>query len=417
MLARHSLVFISIMSVVILTQSRSIGQNEADPLAALQSFQKSMSPEEREVLREQLLTFAPYASMHSRFRVTPSGESGAEAVLTDWTDLRTLNEDIFDVRVQLQTAYRDLRAFMVRTEGSAVPMLEALRFPAPSINPVEYPEMALAELLFYVTAEMSKNEALRIWSRDHDETCRAAYARILPLLRQIVDDTAEGPEYVHLRHWFVEGKGVFIEALNLSGLALHNVTLHVRFATLDGSRSDHYYFIPEWPAERAGSDQHRRTLRMASDWLDVGAAATTSATVEVIADEYAERVLKFDFDDHIPTAADRLLDINQAKLGKQYQLALVVKNARMLESRLRRYPERLERAKAQRARAQDLLDTTLGQLDEEIASLQKQIKNIKSSNLLWKQKSSAQRSTVRRELRAKIKALQAKKIDLRSGRY
>lgn len=400
--------------------SGALAQSDADIQAALEALRASksdaMSPAEREELREQLLTFAPYASMHSRFETTPSGGTGAAAVLTDWTELRELDESVFDARVQLQTAYRDLRAFMVRTEGSALPMLRSISFPTPSIDPVASPEMALAELMFFVSAEMSRNAALKAWSRDHDETCRAAYARILPLLRQVVDDTDDDPEYVRLRHWFVEGQGVFLEALNVSGRPLHNVTLVVRFATLDGSDSEHYYFIPEWTHERDGNEGYRYPLRMASDWAPVGAAATTSATVEVISDEYSERMLKFEFDDHIPTAADHVLKVNDSILATKKQHAVVIANARIVERNTRAYPERLARAKAQRALAQERLNAVLGALDAKIETLKEKQEEITPSNIRWKRRSREERSEARMELQEQINTLQAEKTDWQSGR-
>ncbi len=407
--------FLVIIATLALLQPRSLGQEGTrsiiDPLTSEDGF----NPDEFRTLRSQLLAFAPYASMHSRFRVASDDQSEAVAVLTEWTTLRETNEDLFSSRFQLKNAYRDLRAFMVRTESSAVPMLKQVKFPEPSINPFEYPELALAELIILASVEIGRNEALNAWSRDHDATCRASYARILPLLRQVFEKPTEGEESVHLRHWFVEGRGVFLEALNLSGHTLHNVTLYVRMYTLDGTWSDHYYFIPEWPEQKNGSEQHRYPLRIASDWSHVGAAATTSAKLEVISDEYVDRMLTIKFDDNIPTAADRILRLNSSLLKAGKQPAVVIDRARKLERHLGGFSQRRAQAKSQRIQAQEILDMMLDKLDQKIKGINKKIKDISPSNLRWKNKSKKERSAARAKLRKEIKKIEAEQREWKSG--
>jgi len=404
------------LGLFVFLQTRSFGQESVEPVRHRPASENNFHPDEFLTLRSQLLAFAPYVSMHSRFRFSTDDQSDAAAVLTEWTDLRKSNEDLFNSHAQLKTAYRDIRAFMVRTESSAIPMLQEVEIPELSINPLEQPELALAELILVISAETARNERLNAWSRDHDATCRADYARILPLLRRVFEKPTEGPELVHLRHWFVEGKGVYLEALNLSGQTLHNVTLSIRLLTIDGTSSDHYYFIPEWPAEQSGSDQHRYPLRIASDWSNVGAAATTSARLEVLSDEYVHKIHLFRFDDNIPTAADRVLGLNDAVLKTGKKPAVVIERARKLERQLGAYPERRERAKNQRNTAQNILNTATGHLDQKIIGLRKSIKDINSTNIRWKNKSRKARADARQKLRVEIKKYEKEKLAWKSGR-
>lgn len=353
--------------------------------------------------------------MHSRFEIPRDGADGASSALDAWTRLRELNEDVFSSRAELLIAYRDLRAFFVRTDASATPMLSSLRLPGPSIDPFEHPEMALAELFFIVSAEAARNAALSSWMRDYDQTCRKAYERIMPLIRDVGESRLANDGAIHLRHWYVQGHGVYLEALNQSGHTLRNATLLVRLQTLDGSSCDHYFFIKDWPSETSGSEAHRYPIRIASDWTAVGAASTTSAIVEVVADEQSVLPMRVSFDDHIPTAADRLMDEHDRKLKARQQPAIVLRQSRSILGVLGAFPDRRGRAIQQQQTAQSVLDSAIATIEKQIDGLESRIERTRGRTLPSGRRTEGN-PEARRKYQQQIRELKRKIADLKAGR-
>lgn len=334
----------------------------------------TLTPEQIAKLRRQLHTFAPYASMHNRFAFGDGAGRAAARVLTEWTEIRETNENAFDASKPLQSAYRDLRAFMVKSEGPALQALEQMRLPQPTLGPATGdPFIMLAELMFISAAEIGRSQVLSQWSHDHDDVCRAAYKRLLPDLRRVVDRKRPDKDVIHLRHWFLEGRGVYLEVVNRSGQDLTNVTLVVRLGTLSGEASDHYFFLPTWPGGNGQSGSERYAIRLSRDWESVTAAATTSALIEVISDQLCLSETRFEINDHIPSAADRLLRINRDRLAQSRFLALAVRDASRLESKLADYPERLLAAKELRKDADARLKQIIEAANKRIEGHNKRI--------------------------------------------
>lgn len=364
-------------------------------------------------IRAEVFAFAPYASMHSRF--TPAGPGGGSAAeaMTEWTRLRELNEGVFSADPALKSAYQDLRAFMIRTETQAKPLLESLKIPPLTVSLTEHPDLALVEVMFYVSAQMARNSALMDWAKQHDKTCRNAYRRIMPLVRQLGEtprDARAEESPVRVRHWFMEDRGVYIEALNESGRDLHNVTLSVRWHTIDGPSVTSYYFQPTWPKGSGDDKSHRVQLRVPTDWFDVGAAATTAMVVEVISDEHSVKPVRFEFDDHIPTAADAIIARNEARMAKKVTPALVVREMNKIDGLLASFPDRQQKVRDLKAQAKEMLDQRIAAIDDKIRASEEEARGVRENGVKEHEKSRLKR------IEGEIKKLNAQRARVISGK-
>jgi len=334
-------------------------------------------------IRSEVFGFAPYASMHSRF--TPAGvKSGtATEAMSEWTRLREQDESVFSSDPALKSAYQDLRAFMIRTEVQAKPLLETLKIPPLTVSPTEHPDLAMVEVMYYVSAQMARDSALMAWATQHDKTCRNAYGRIMPLVRQLGEtprDARPDESPIRVRHWFMKDRGVYIEALNESGRELHNVTMSVRWHTIDGPSVTSYYFRPTWPSGSGEETAHRYQLRVPMDWLDVGAAATTAMVVEVTSDEHSVKPVRFEFDDHIPTAADAIIARNEARMKKKATPALVVREMNKIDGLLASFPDRQQTVRDLKAQAKALLDERIAAIDAKVRSKEERARDLRKKD-------------------------------------
>lgn len=322
-------------------------------------------------IRGELFGFAPFASMHSRF--TPTGiKSGTAAeALSEWTRLREQDESVFSSDPSLRAAYQDLRAFMIRTEAQAKVLLESVQIPSLTVSPIEFPDLAMVEVMYYVSVRTVRDTALMAWTTQHDKTCRNAYARIMPLVRQLGETPRDGrveESPVRVRHWFMKDRGVYIEALNESGRELHNVTMAVRWHTIDGPSVTSYYFRSSWPSGSGEEKGHRYQIRVPMDWMDVGAEATTAMVVEVISDAHSVKPVRFEFADHVPTAADAIISRNEARIKKKVTPALVVREMNKIDGVLASFPDRQQKVRDLKAQAKEMLDQRVAAIDEKVRS-------------------------------------------------
>ncbi len=364
-------------------------------------------------IRAEVFAFAPYASMHSRF--TPAGPGGGSATeaMTEWTTLRELDEGVFSADPALKAAYQDLRAFMIRTELEAKPLLETLKIPKLTVDPTQELDLAIMEVMYHVSAQVVRNSALMSWVNQHDKTCRNAYGRLMPLVRQLGETPRDGrveESPVRVRHWFIKDRGVFVEALNVSGRDLHNVTMAVRWHTIDGPSVTSYYFRPTWPMADAEGKGNRYPLRVPSDWSDVGAAATTAMVVEVISDERSVKPVRFEFDDNIPTAADAIIARNEARMTKKVTPALVVREMNKIDGLLASFPERQQKVRDLKAQAKEMLDERIAAIDEKIRSRQRRKELVRKMDVPESQKYEL------KQIEADLKKLQDQRKRVISGK-
>lgn len=203
--------------------------------------------------------------------------------------------------------------------------------------------------------------------------------------------------------------GVHLQAINTSGLTLHNVSLHLIVDTLDGSKCAQYYFIPEWQAEENPSNRHAQTLSLATEWRGVGASATTGVSVSMISDEFTVTVARFVLDDHIPTAVDRILGANDELLKRGQKFALVGRSLGDIDGKLATGSPQLDRLKAQRKRAKDLLDAKLGDIDKKLEDLR--VKKVKMGD-----DGRAVRKEAWDKVGDQIKKLEAERDEWRTGK-
>ncbi|MGP1345922.1 MAG: hypothetical protein ACTS3F_04535 [Phycisphaerales bacterium] len=343
-------------------------------------FPESVQPDP--VVRAQAHDLARFLSLRNSATIGVSRPSDVGRVLSDWTNDRVLNEQLFGSNDSLTAAYREVRSFLVQTRQSVLPEFERLELPAPPAElVVQSPEVVIGYAFLSAMVEIRKREVLRSWQHEYDARCRDAYGRIIPILRvnALGDDWSD--QSVRIRHWFADDAGgVFLEALNESGKTLTNVTLHAQLQTLDGQSSDHYYFIDRWVGAEDGSDSHRYSLRLAADWWQVGAAGTTSAIVSVYSDEIKVAGLRCAIDDNIPFAADMLLDEIEAQIGTGRQPKLAINRLARMRSHLGDYPDRRERVRELDARADEVLESKVAPLDKKIDELSRRIAELSIPN-------------------------------------
>jgi len=344
-------------------------------------------------LQEQLLNFLPYVSMINR--MTPGANQMPEIVraLEEWTMMRKEEENLFNGHPHLQGAYRSMRAFLLKSNRAAGPVLQGLAVPRMEFEADDPPFLILAALLFQASAEIAKNEALRSWYEQYDDQCRTAYKRVWPLLRKLAKGKRRNDDSVHVRHWFAREDWVFLEVLNKSHRPLTDVSLRLRLGTLDGATSDHYYFLKRWepfrnddgaapgPLELAWNIERaefpgRFPVRLATDWLSVGAAATTSVVIDLFSNEIVVESLMVAIDDHIPQAADRILDQAASQVRSRQQPKLVMDRLKATMSRLAQYPDRVARGERLFDLAKGQLDAAVASCDERIDKFEKQIKQL-----------------------------------------
>ncbi len=387
-------------------------------------------------LRTQLLTFAPYASMLNKLSLGAYKPSSIADVMEDWTSMRAQNEDPFNAHRELTAAYRDMRAFLVDSHGRITPAMRDMHLPDLQIDPLEAPELALAVLLMQASFEIGKNEAIRNWYEQYDTKCQAAYRRIMPLLRKTAKGKPTTDDSVRVRHWFAKqnDQWVYLEALNVTHKTLTNVSLCIRLETLDGAYSDHYFFIPQWRPYKGDeatpptgvatgtrvdlSDvPGRLPIRLAGNWSKVGAKGTTLATVELVSDELMARNVKSRLDDHIPTAADQILNDVQAQLLTKSRYKKVLERLTRIRPALATQNDavRIARLDTLSKAAGDALDAIFKSYDDRIEKAEKAIKSLREQRLR-RRSDTKQIDKKISDQEAIIKKLQSERLDWAQGR-
>ncbi|MBX3377244.1 MAG: hypothetical protein KF678_09615 [Phycisphaeraceae bacterium] len=356
-------------------------------------------------LRDQLLAFVPYISMRNKLTLGEQEPATVAAVMEEWTSEREFNEHLFDAHPSLRAAYRDVRSFLVESRHSITPALREIILPAIDLDPITHPELAITLALMRARFEIAKNKAVLSWCERYDAKCRAAYQRILPLLRKAAKGQETNDGTIRIRHWYAQEHGVYLEAVNVSGRQLHNVSLYVRLETLDGASSDHYFFRPVWPSSAGDNDNgHRYTLRLAVDWWPIGAECTTLAIVEVISDELLARGIRCPIDDQVPTAADRIFRENEAQLSAKSRPKVIMNRLERIKGRLGPYPERLSQLNAQFDSAKAMLDTAVAALDAKIEKTKQEIRELERPGPKYAVETREARRKRAKETLAKLEA-------------
>ena len=339
-------------------------------------------------LRDQLLVFAPTVALNNRLSPLGSDQPNNVAdALAEYAAAGDGTQDLFGAHSDLQSAYRDVRAFLVNSRPRITPALQALPMPQVTIDPVETPELALAVIFLQMASEVAKHEAIRSWCIESDRLAIAAYKRIMPLLRQTSHGKPTDDNSVDIALGFTPEQWVYLEAVNTSGKTLTNVSLHVELETLNGDSCDHYYFLPQWAPER------RQPLRIASAWADVGAHGTTSASVDIVSDEIIAENIRREFGANIPIAADQIMADAEAQLRTGRRPKLVIDRMNKIRRPIGPYRDRVERMQSILDQANQMLETKVAAIDKKIEDNERSIDalndDIAGLKEQWRQKSAS----------------------------
>ena len=311
-------------------------------------------------LRSQLHSFAPYISMYNN-RLT-LGQSDVGTVLGELTRLKEFQDNTFDASEALKYSFRDIRGFLVRSEKRITPATpKDSHVSVPLVTPTSV-ELVFAVALLRQFEEIARNEDLRNWQNEYDVKCRDAYRKLMPGLRSVATGVKGPADSIAIVSSFDETNWVYLAAVNRSHRTLHNVTLAVRLTTIDGSASDHYYFIPEWSEER-----NKYPLRLASDWFwGNGASMTTRATVDLISDEVVCSGISCPLEENVPIAADAILAKVDDQIHHRKQLKGAIDKLESMKDLVAKYPDRAARRAELLTSAREKLAAILKDFDERI---------------------------------------------------
>lgn len=378
-------------------------------------------------LRKQLLTIAPYISLHSPLSVGYASESPAE-VLHRFKQLEEIEELSMDGHVALQRAWRDVRAFLVASRNRITPAIERA-MPKLSLSAADLSDDPLAAIvLLYIHAcyEYSKQVAVASWQQEYDNKCQSAYRAVFPLMTEVANGEAVSRDGVRIASGFTKQNWVYLYAINESGIRLANVSIHVQLSTIDRRSSDHYYFIGE-PWER----NQAIPLRLTIDWhRAVGAAATTAAVVNLVSDQILISNARWLIDDHIPTAADRIMDEVERDIRAKQPLKRIIERLDIIRGAVNPYPDRAARRDALRASAQSQFDGAVNVIAGKITKakddlrdkrqrlekLQMEYRNARGTQRERLERQIKERSDELRTLEANLKLLESERSDLLAGR-
>ncbi|MBU6412062.1 MAG: hypothetical protein KGS45_01190 [Planctomycetes bacterium] len=231
---------------------------------------------------------------------------------------------------------------------------------------------------------------------------------MFPLLRSQSTGSPLSDGEISARHWFTRDKGVFLEAVNGTGKALHNVSLKVVWETLDGRALEHYYFLAEWSAEAKDSDTHRFFLRPAAQWWDVGADATTALTIDMVSDESTIQRQRVRLDDHIPTAADLILAELKKNQKEWRSPKISIERLTKIKPFLVRYEDRESTANELLKSAKEQLDTVIDAIDKKLKENRDRLKGYESKRYKDSFQENNRKESVDK-LKESIKTLEARR--------
>lgn len=360
-------------------------QRTDDVVPAIQES-TPLSPEELERMRSKLFFFAEMISMRSQF--SPLGSSHPSTVgdvLERFAKSQEDEKTTFSDYPTLQTAYRDVRSFLVNSKGSITPALRELVVPVITPDPFEYPELALITLFAQMSLELAKHNAVQNWCLKYDAKCRSAYQQIMPMMRKVALGERAVDPVIDIKSSFTKQNWVYLDAINVSGVELTNVSLGLELKTIDSESAKHFFFIPVWRASAdmgdADADEgiHGANyfIRIATDWLEIGAQSTTSVTAEIVSDQFLAQNLRFNIDAHIPTAADRVLDQAARQLASKHRPRLVIDRVERIRGSIGAYSDRVSRAEELIRIARVNLNTQIDRIETEIRKLGEEIEQLR----------------------------------------
>jgi hypothetical protein len=332
-------------------------------LAGLGAWRTPQAQGSDERLREQLHRFAPYVSMLND--LTPGRRSAAEW-LTELSALEGRGEGSFDSDPKLASAWADVRAFFIASRTRLAPKLEASMA---KMAPLADNDLEGIVARYY---ELARTKQIADWQADLDKKCRSAFAQIKPLLRKVaMGQVSDKPVATATTRSNLDRE--FVEIAHSSSAPLTNVTVHARLLSLEGRSADHFYFIPCWQPDQA------YPLRIAVDWLPVGAEGTTGVVLDVISDQVISVGQRTTLEQGVPVALDRILDDVEASLKRKKQPAKAMSRLGLLRDQLAKYSDRKERAAALSLQARKLLDAELARVDSAIESKQARLRSLDAS--------------------------------------
>lgn len=318
----------------------------------LPALSRAATPADDVQLRDQLHRFAPYISMLNE--LTPGRKQPAEW-LVELSALEESKDGSFDCDPKLKAAWADVRAFLISSRARIAPSLQAQMA---KLGPIADDDLEGIIARYY---DLTRNQQIADWQLDYDKKCRNAFTTITPLLRKVAKgQVVDRPIASAAAKSSLERE--FIELTNAVDTPLTNVTVRARLSTLEGRNADHYYFIPSWPAGQP------YPLRIAADWLPVGAAATTSVTVDVISDEWISTGQRTALEQGVPVALDCILDEVAGLVMAKKQPATAIARLGALRDQLAKYSDRKERGAALSLEAKQQLDGQRARIDDAIDS-------------------------------------------------
>ncbi len=311
--------------------------------------------------------------------LTPGRKSAAEW-LTDLSALESRGEGSFDSDTKLARAWADVRAFFISSRTKLAPKLESSMG---KMAPLADNDLEGIIARYY---QLARTKQIAEWQADLDKKCRSAFGQLKPLLRKVsMGQVSEKPVATVSTRSNLDCE--FVEISHSHSAPLTNVTLHARLLSLEGQGSDHYYFISHWQPNQ------QYPLRIAVDWLSVGAEGTTGVVLDVISDEVISVGQRTTLDQGVPVALDRLLNDVEAGLKSKKQPAKAISRLGGLRDQLAKYSDRKERGAALSLQAKKMLEGELARVDAAIESKQRRLRTLDESYDRYRRSHAKSRQT------------------------
>lgn len=367
-------------------------------------------------LHFQLSGFLPYASM-SMDNELIAGHPLAE-VLGKILRAKEFDDNPLDAHPLLQSRSRELVSFLAGSRNRIEPAYKEVAPSMPAIViETNDPMMMFGLALFSYYETAMKNAVIRSWQEEYDRTCRTVYKDLLPIARDLSKGEETKLSVIAIKPNFDQQKWIGLTAVNSSDQDLGNVSLAIKFGTIDGQTSDHYYYLKSWKKGQV------LPLRLDTLWNSrVGAMCTTTAQIELVSDELLARRIDSHIDDHIPSAATRILDELSPQIASNKKLAEAIGRLSMMEKSLAAHPElastRAELEKVSRLKLKEILagiDEAIKNVDAEYAKVEGQYPDVKWSKDRFNE-FNKKKAADKDLLKSKRQKLKQERADYTSGK-
>ncbi len=234
------------------------------------------------MVRRDFFSLAPFLSMDHQVELEIlNAARTAEKVLR----IHTYATWKFDTHPLLSRVGRAHMRYLVESEARIIPVFRAEELD---------PEAMLMELF----SRIGENQVVRIWQREMESKCRAAYHELLPLAAAL----AAAPDADDYERFQLTDKRGKLSLVNRSGTELTNATLAVTFISPSNQRDTAYYFVPTWPAGTS------YWLRPPLDWNVQNGPIPMRLSVRVLSDQWSTTRADVDLPDNGRRAINHELD-------------------------------------------------------------------------------------------------------------